>query len=30
LAPNNAALIHQLAETCQPATREETLAFFAL
>jgi len=30
LAPNNAALIRQLAETCQPATREETLALFAL
>ena len=30
LAPNNAALIRQLAETCQPATREETLSLFAL
>ena len=30
LAPSNADLVRQLAETCQPASRAETLALFAL
>ena len=30
LAPTNSALICQLAESCKPATREETLDLFAL
>ena len=30
LAPTNSSLIQQLAESCQPATKEETLELFAL
>jgi 3-keto-5-aminohexanoate cleavage enzyme len=30
LAPSNAHLVRQLAKTCQPASRAETLALFAL